>query len=68
MRPASPFDAQADADALHKAMKGLGTNEDALIQILCHRTSAQRATINQAYKSGYGNVYLAFKNQKYSYF
>ena len=68
MRPASPFDARADADALHKAMKGLGTNEDALIQILCHRTSAQRVAINQAYKSGYGNVYLAFKNQKYSYF
>ena len=68
VHPASPFDARADADALHKAMKGFGTDEMALIQILCHRTSAQRAAINQAYKSGYGNVYLAFKNQKYSYF
>nr|CAH0112233.1 unnamed protein product [Daphnia galeata] len=48
------FDARADADALHKAMKGLGTDEKALISILCHRTNAQRVLITQAYKSGYG--------------
>ncbi|XP_057380445.1 annexin B9-like [Daphnia carinata] len=54
VHPASPFDARADADALHKAMKGLGTDEKALITILCHRTSSQRAEINRAYKSGYG--------------
>ncbi len=51
-----PFDARADADALHKAMKGLGTDEKALISILCHRTNAQRVLITQAYKSGYGKV------------
>lgn len=52
--PASPFDPRADADALHKAMKGLGTNEAALINVLCRRTAAQRAQIATAYKSGYG--------------
>ena len=52
----SPFDARADADALHKAMKGLGTDEKALIDILCHRTAQQRVQIAQAYKSGYGKV------------
>jgi len=51
---ASPFDPRADADVLHKAMKGLGTNEKALITVLCRRTAHQRVAISQAYKSGYG--------------
>ena len=54
--PASPFDPRADADVLHKAMKGLGTDEKALINILCRRTSGQRSAISLAYKSGYGKV------------
>jgi annexin A7/11 len=60
VHPASPFDARGDADALHKAMKGLGTDEKAIINILCHRSSSQRTAINQAYKSGYGKVYFTF--------
>ena len=51
-----PFDPRADAEALHKAMKGMGTNERALIDILCHRTTNQRVEISKAYKSGYGKV------------
>lgn len=49
-----PFDPRADADALYYAMKGLGTDEKALINVLCKRTSAQRAQITLAFKSGYG--------------
>lgn len=56
MLPAALFDARADADALHKAMKGMGTDEKALINILCHRSNDQRVSITQAYKSGYGKV------------
>ncbi|XP_046452272.1 annexin B9-like [Daphnia pulex] len=52
--PASSFNPRADADALHKAMKGLGTDEKVLISILCHRTRDQRVSINHAYKAGYG--------------
>ncbi|XP_046448112.1 annexin B9-like [Daphnia pulex] len=52
--PAALFDARADADALHKAMKGMGTDEKALINILCHRSNDQRVSIKQAYKSGNG--------------
>ncbi|XP_046452344.1 annexin B9-like [Daphnia pulex] len=52
--PASSFNPRADADALQKAMKGFGTDEKALISILCHRTCDQRASINLAYKAGYG--------------
>ena len=56
VHPASPFDARADADRLHKAMKGLGTDEKGLMEVLCRRTAAQRVQIAQAYKSGYGKV------------
>lgn len=56
VHPATPFDARADADALHKAMKGLGTDEKTLIAILCHRSNGQRVLISQAYKSGYAKV------------
>ena len=54
--PTSPFDARADADALHYAMKGFGTDENVLINILCHRTRDQRTAISHAYKAGYGKV------------
>lgn len=46
----SPFDAKADALQLRKAMKGLGTNESVLINILCRRTIKQRIAIREAYK------------------
>jgi annexin A7/11 len=54
--PADPFDPRADADALHKAMKGLGTDEEGLIDILCRRTSNQRVQIVHAYKASFGKV------------
>nr|CAH0107252.1 unnamed protein product [Daphnia galeata] len=52
--PASSFNPQADADVIRTAMQGLGTDELALINILCHRTCDQRASISHAYKAIYG--------------
>jgi annexin A7/11 len=56
--PASSFNPRADADALHKAMKGFGTDEKVFTSILCHRTRDQRVSINHAYKAGYGKVLI----------
>ena len=49
--PASPFDPEADAKELLEAMRGLGTDEEALIRILCRRTSSQRAQIAEAFNA-----------------
>jgi hypothetical protein len=46
--------AQADAEALRKAMKGFGTDEAALIKIVANRTNRQRQEIKAAYKASFG--------------
>jgi hypothetical protein len=51
--------AQADAEALRKAMKGFGTDEAALIKICANRSNAQRQQIMHTYKSLYGRDLIA---------
>jgi len=54
--PAVPFDSLADAKTLYDAIAGLGTNEAKIINVLCYRTSSQRAQISQSYFSLYGKT------------
>ncbi|CAF0771349.1 unnamed protein product [Didymodactylos carnosus] len=54
MVPAPNFDANRDAEALRKAMKGLGTDEKSIINILGNRVTAQRVQIKDAFKSKFG--------------
>lgn len=39
-------------------MKGFGTDEDAIIEVLCHRTNAQRMSIAASFKTAYGKDLL----------
>jgi annexin A7/11 len=50
---------QQDADALRKAMKGIGCDEKAIIAVCVGRTNAQRLEIVKAYKASYGRDLLA---------
>lgn len=58
IKAASGFNAVEDAQNLRKAMKGLGTDEDAIINILAYRNTAQRQEIRTAYKSNVGRDLL----------
>uniref|UniRef100_A0AAA9TPT4 Annexin n=1 Tax=Bos taurus TaxID=9913 RepID=A0AAA9TPT4_BOVIN len=59
VRPAGDFNPDADAKALRKAMKGLGTDEDTIIDIIAHRSNAQRQQIRQTFKSHFGRDLMA---------
>jgi hypothetical protein len=54
VKDAANFDAGKDADALRKAMKGLGTDEQAIINIVCNRSNKQRQEIVLAFKQQFG--------------
>ncbi|KAM4678497.1 annexin A6 isoform 2-T2 [Discoglossus pictus] len=48
------FDANQDAEALYKAMKGFGSDKEAILDLITSRSNHQRSQITQAYKSLYG--------------
>ncbi|CAB3401596.1 unnamed protein product [Caenorhabditis bovis] len=52
--PTPGFNANADAEVLRKAMKGLGCNNTKVIGVLCQRTNAERQEIARAFKVMYG--------------
>ncbi|KAM3938024.1 annexin A5 isoform 2-T2 [Leptodactylus fuscus] len=59
IRDFNAFKANDDAEALRKAMKGLGTDEDTIMKILTSRSNAQRQQICVAFKTLFGRDLLA---------
>ncbi|GAA6233577.1 annexin A3 isoform X1 [Lates japonicus] len=58
IKPKADFDAGEDAAALKDAIKGLGTKEKVLIDILTQRSNAQRQLICKAYQEATGRTLL----------
>ncbi|XP_052761234.1 annexin A4-like isoform X2 [Mya arenaria] len=54
LRPAPNFNPENDAKLLRKAMKGFGTDEKAIIDVLAYRTNSQRQQIKQMFKTCFG--------------
>ncbi|VDN07022.1 unnamed protein product [Thelazia callipaeda] len=54
LRPYQPFNANADAETLRKAMKGFGCDKSKVISVLCNRVNFQRQQIATAFKTLYG--------------
>ena len=52
--PVKPFDVVADAAALRSAMKGFGTDEQVIIDLLTNRSNGQRQLILENYSREYG--------------
>ncbi|TKC39339.1 hypothetical protein EI555_001070, partial [Monodon monoceros] len=54
MRDYPSFSASVDAEAIRKAIGGIGTDEKTLISILTERSNAQRQLIAKEYQAAYG--------------
>ncbi|XP_008324554.1 annexin A4 isoform X1 [Cynoglossus semilaevis] len=54
VKEAAGFDPESDVKKLREAMKGMGTDEAAVIDVVSHRTIAQRQRIKEAYKQAVG--------------
>ncbi|XP_067642045.1 annexin B10 [Eurosta solidaginis] len=52
--PAAPFDASSDAQTLRAAMNGLGTDEEAIINLLTARSNAQRQQLKAQFETEFG--------------
>lgn len=57
--PADNFNANEDAVTLRAAMKGFGTDEKAIIDVLTHRSNDQRQAIKKAFLEEYGRDLIA---------
>lgn len=63
------FDAQQDGEILRKAMKGLGTDEDKIIEVVTNRSNSQRQEMLKMYQQMWGrNLIDDLKSELSSHF
>jgi hypothetical protein len=58
VKPHPGFNPEEDAKVLRKAMKGIGTDEKAIIDVLSRRSNEQRQQIKNLFKTMYGKDLL----------
>ncbi|GFR60537.1 annexin [Elysia marginata] len=58
LKPFNGFNVEQDCQALRKAMKGFGTDEKAIIEILGRRSNDQRQNIKLMYKTCFGRCQI----------
>lgn len=56
VRPYAGFNAADDGNTLRAAMKGFGTDEDAIIEILTSRSNSQRQLMRKYFTDQLGRV------------
>jgi annexin A6 len=56
--PVEPFNANDDCESLRKAMKGFGTDEKTIIEIISKRSNSQRQELKSVYKQMHGRDLL----------
>lgn len=54
VRATPNFNPEKDCEVLRKTMKGLGTDEDTIIKLVCNRTNHERQEIIKYYATAYG--------------
>lgn len=54
LKPAGNFNPSSDCERLYKAMKGFGTDEKTIIDVLGNRSSDQRMELKKSYQQMYG--------------
>ena len=54
VKDAENFDAEKDAETLRTAMRGLGTDEKSITNVLGHRSNAQRQQIKTQFAAMFG--------------
>ncbi|KAF7258461.1 hypothetical protein EG68_04353 [Paragonimus skrjabini miyazakii] len=69
LKPVANFNASTDCELLRKAMKGIGTDENAIIDIMGRRSATQRNTIVTQFKAMYGKDLISeFKSELSGHF
>jgi len=53
--PSKDFDPETDSKVLYSAMKGLGTNEKKIINMVANRSSAQLMAVEKTFQTMYGD-------------